>query len=283
MTGQFKPLRISEMRPVRLDFGVCGRRSMSSGLQAICTKQAPCKCCGSMAFRYGVVDFHKNCEMRRCKVLDISGVPIYYYRCPVCQFIFTTAFDDFTKEDFLRHVYNDDYLLVDPEYLEERSQGNAKLLCRLFSNARPTRILDYGGGNGVLAESLRAAGFSNTETYDPFVPRYSARPSDRFDCVVSFEVLEHSSDPARTIADMNEFLTETGLILFTTLVQPADIDEQGLNWWYAGPRNGHVSLYTRTSLAMLGQHFGFICGSFNDSMHVFFREVPEFARHFIKT
>ena len=255
---------------------------MSSGLQAVCAQQSLCKCCGALAFRYGVVDFHKNCEMYRRKVLDISGVPIYYHRCPVCQFIFTTAFDQFTKEDFLRHVYNEDYLLVDPDYLEQRSQGNAALLYRLFSNARPRRILDYGGGNGVLAESLRAAGFPDVETYDPFVPRHSVRPCDRFDCVVSFEVLEHSTDPAQTLTDINEFLTDAGLILFSTLVQPADIDEHGLNWWYAGPRNGHVSLYTRTSLAMLGQPFGFILGSFNDSMHVFFRQVPDFARHFIK-
>jgi 2-polyprenyl-6-hydroxyphenyl methylase/3-demethylubiquinone-9 3-methyltransferase len=256
---------------------------MSAGLQAICAKQTPCKCCGALAFPYGVVDFHKNCEIHRRQVLDISGVPIYYHRCPACRFIFTTVFDDFTKEDFLEYVYNEEYLLVDPEYQEQRPRANAVMLRTLFADARPRRILDYGGGNGVLADSLLAAGFSRAETYDPFVPRHSARPLDRFDCVVSFEVLEHSTDPSKTIADMNEFLAEPGLILFSTLVQPADIDKQGLNWWYAGPRNGHVSLYTRTSLAILGQPFGFQCGSFNDSLHVFFRVAPDFAKRFIKT
>jgi SAM-dependent methyltransferase len=256
---------------------------MSSGLQAICTKQSFCKCCGAPAFPYGVVDFHKNCEMHRRKVLDISGVPIYYHRCSACQFIFTTAFDHFTKENFLEHVYNEDYIVVDPDYREQRPRGNAALLCKLFSDARPRRVLDYGGGNGALADALRAAGFPEAETYDPFVSRHSARPLGRFDCVVSFEVLEHSTDPARTIADINEFLADPGLILFSTLVQPPDIDIQGLNWWYAGPRNGHVSLYTRTSLAILGQPFGFTCGSFNDNVHVFFRDVPNFAKHIIKT
>lgn len=80
---------------------------------------------------------------------------------------------------------------------------------------------------------------------------------------------------------MNEFLDTPGLIVFSTLVQPSDIDAQGLNWWYAGPRNGHVSLYSRMSLAMLGQTFDFKLGSFSDSVHLFFREVPDFARHFI--
>jgi SAM-dependent methyltransferase len=254
---------------------------MSSVLQAVCAKHAICKCCGAMATPYGVVDFHKNCEMRRRRVLDISGVPIYYHRCSVCQFIFTTAFDDFTKADFLEHIYNDEYLIVDPEYQEDRPKNMAGWLQTLFSQGWPRQILDYGGGNGRLAELLRSIGISNIATYDPFVPRHSVRPRDRFDCVISFEVLEHSTTPAGTIADMNQFLDDPGLIIFSTLVQPAEINEMGLSWWYVGPRNGHVSLYTRTSLAILGQPFGFNLGSFGNSMHVFFRQVPEFAKHFI--
>jgi SAM-dependent methyltransferase len=255
---------------------------MNSGLRAICAKQTPCKCCGEQALPYGVVDFHKNCEIYRRKVLDVSGVPIYYHRCPECHFIFTTAFDHFTKDDFLRYIYNDEYLLVDPDYQESRGRGNADIVCQLFSLAGPRRILDYGGGNGVLAELLRTAGFSQTDTYDPFVPRYSARPRDRFDCVVSFEVVEHSTDPAQAFADMNAFLTDSGLIVFSTLLQPADIDRMGLSWWYAGPRNGHVSLYSRASLEKLVQPFGFHLRSFNEHLHVLFREIPDFARHFLR-
>jgi 2-polyprenyl-6-hydroxyphenyl methylase/3-demethylubiquinone-9 3-methyltransferase len=207
------------------------------------------------------VDFHKNCEIYRRRVLDISGVPIYYHRCPACQFIFTTAFDRFTNEDFQRYIYNEDYLLVDPDYQEARPGINAANLCRLFSATKPGRVLDYGGGDGVLAERLRAEGFPQVVTYDPFVPRYSARPPDRFDCVLCFEVVEHSTDPLRTFADMNNFLADPGLIVFSTLLQPADLDQQGLNWWYAGPRNAHVSLHSRASLEKVLQPFGFKFGS----------------------
>jgi SAM-dependent methyltransferase len=255
---------------------------MGQGLKAVTTKQARCKCCGALALAYGVVDFHKNCEIYRRKVLDISGVPIYYHRCPVCQFIFTTAFDQFTRDDFLQHVYNDDYLLVDPDYQEDRPRTNAAWLCNVFSNVKPRQVLDHGGGNGALGALLRSAGFAEIVTYDPFVPHHAARPSQRFDCIVSFEVLEHSTAPTATIAEMSALLEDTGIIIFSTLVQPADIDQQGLNWWYAGPRNGHVSLYSKMSLAILGQPHGFTLGSFSDSMHVFFRGVPEFAKHFIK-
>ena len=198
--------------------------------------------------RYGVVDFHKNCEIYRPKGLDVSGVPIYYYRCPACGFIFTTAFDHFTKDDFLRYIYNEEYLLVDPDYQDVRPRANAGCVCNLFSAARPRRILDYGGGNGVLGGLASCRGFPSGGYLRPLCPSLlGTKPADRFDCVVSFEVVEHSTDPARVFADMNDFLTESGLILFSTLLQPADIDHQGLNWWYAAPRNGHVSLYDRES------------------------------------
>ncbi len=255
---------------------------MTSGLQSICARYAQCKCCGGLAVPYGVVDFNKNCEIYRRRVLDISGVPIYYYRCPACRFIFTTAFDHFTKADFLEHIYNEEYLVVDPDYQASRARGNAAFLCRLFSGGWPRNILDYGGGTGVLAESLRAAGFPQAETYDPFVTRHSARPSHRFDCVVSFEVVEHATDPAGVFADMNDLVTDAGLIVFSTLVQPIDIEEKGLNWWYAGPRNGHVSLFSRPSLEYLVRRFGFQFGSFGENLHVLFREIPDFARHFIR-
>ncbi len=237
--------------------------------------------CGATAMIYGVVDFHKNCEICRRQVLGISGVPIYYHRCPGCGFLFTTAFDDFTLDDFRRHVYNDEYVLVDPDYRGSRARANAEFLAALFSQRRPRRILDYGGGNGGLADRLRAGGFPEVETYDPFVPLHSARPAGRFDCVVSFEVVEHSTDPERTFADMNDFLDEPGLILFSTLLQPADIDRQGLGWWYAGPRNGHVSLFSRESLISLIEPLGFGLASFNDGVHILYREVPDFAGHFL--
>ena len=254
---------------------------MENVLHAICARQTICKCCGALAFPCGVVDFNKNCEIYRRSVLDISCVPIYYYRCPQCRFVFTTAFDHFTPDDFRTHVYNHDYLLIDPDYQEVRPRDNAAKVCGLFPEIKPQSVLDYGCGDGVLAELLRLAGFPRVDTYDPFVPRYSARPRGRYDCVVCFEVVEHSTDPARIFADMSDLLTDSGLILFSTLLQPDDIDKQGLNWWYAAPRNAHVSLYTKASLARLVQPLGFNLGSFNESYHVLFRDVPDFARHFI--
>jgi hypothetical protein len=255
---------------------------MDAVLKPICAKDAPCKCCGALSCLYGVVDFHKNCDVPGRQALDCSGVPVYYYRCPECKFIFTTVLDHFTIEDFQREVYNDAYVLVDPDYVDVRPRGNATFLVNLLSARRPERILDYGGGRGVLEQRMHASGFSCVDTYDPFVAERSARPDQRYDCIVSFEVIEHATDPKRVLADMNDFLVDPGVILFSTLLQPANIDQQGLQWWYVLPRNGHVSLFSRTSLQKLAQPLGFKLVSFNDNLHVFYRAVPDFAKHFIR-
>ena len=74
--------------------------------------------------------------------------------------------------------------------------------------------------------------------------------------MICFEVLEHSTDPSRMLRDLVTFLSETGIILLSTLLQPQDIDRHGLTWWYAAPRNAHISLYSRPSLGKLVDGLG---------------------------
>jgi 2-polyprenyl-6-hydroxyphenyl methylase/3-demethylubiquinone-9 3-methyltransferase len=244
--------------------------------------EAVCKCCGGKAPIYGLVDFHKNCEQRRVPVLKLSGIPIYYHRCLSCKFVFTAAFDAFTNQDFAERIYNADYRLVDPDYDRVRPVELAKILNRLFPNPRPNRVLDYGAGTGLLGDLLSAAGFPQVVAFDPFVDRHSTRPIGKFDLIICAEVMEHSTDPRRLIADLDEFLDTPGLVFLTTVVQPENLEEIGLNWWYAAPRNGHVSLYSKLSLAILGKSLGFHVGSFDEANHIIFRRMPEFAHHILK-
>jgi hypothetical protein len=39
------------------------------------------------------------------------------------------------------------------------------------------------------------------------------------------------------IALILEYLSEPGLIFFTTCAQPAGFNKYGLNWWYVGPHS----------------------------------------------
>lgn len=240
-----------------------------------------CKICRGPSPLFGVVDFHKSCVEAQGKRLPLSGRPIYYRRCTMCGFAFTDEFDDWSADAFLEYIYNSGYIYVDPDYVSARPLSNATAVADTLRAARESiAILDFGGGNGAFASHLVSQGFSAT-TYDPF-SGFTERPSRRFDFITCFEVMEHTPFPARTAAEMCDLLADEGVILFSTLTQPADFDQQQLHWWYAGPRNGHVSLYSRESLAILFQQLGLQLFSISDLVHVAFRKLPAFAAHLVR-
>jgi 2-polyprenyl-6-hydroxyphenyl methylase/3-demethylubiquinone-9 3-methyltransferase len=256
---------------------------MIDSLRLASTEPVPCKICGSAALLYGVVDFNRNCEIPNGAKLALAGTPIYYRRCPQCKFLFTDAFDDWSIEQFKTHIYNDEYEVVDPDYCSLRPRANADVVARLWGAIKAeTRVLDYGGGNDVFCTVLRDAGFPIAVTFDPMVPEHAMRPEGKFDLVTSFETFEHLPDPAAGIASILEFAAEPGLIFFTTLLQPMDIEQQRLNWWYVGPRNGHVSLFSREALTKAWNRYGYRVASLNDNTHFAFRTLPTFLAHLQK-
>jgi len=249
-------------------------------MEPICNQISECKCCGSSAHLYGVVDFNKHCSHN---LMAPVGIPVYYYRCVTCDFIFTNAFDEFSKNDFNKYIYNGDYILVDSEFKEERPKRNAKSISELLSANKNIHILDYGGGQGGFAEILKESGFTNVDTYDPFYGSDSVKPEKRYDCITCLEVAEHSIEPRETFKDIFSLLKDDGIVMLATLIQPETINEIGVNWWYIAPRNGHVSIYSMKSLQSLIEPYHFSVNSFYSGFHVLFRLVPEFARHFFRS
>jgi hypothetical protein len=139
-----------------------------------------------------------------------------------------------------------------------------------------TRVLDYGGGNGVFCTKLRANGFPLAVTYDPMTPEYARSPDGKFELVTCFETLEHVPDPAATIGQLAQYAAEPGLILMSTLLQDADFDKNGMNWWYIGPRNGHISIFTKKALELAWSRHGYQTVSLNGDVHVAYRTLPWF-------
>jgi 2-polyprenyl-6-hydroxyphenyl methylase/3-demethylubiquinone-9 3-methyltransferase len=228
----------------------------------------------------GSVDLSKNCEEINGLRLQTRDIPVAYHRCPACGLIFSTAFDDFSASDFKAHIYNDDYVQVDPEITAERPEKCATLLINCFGHARDSlRILDYGSGNGALVDLLRSAGFANVHGYDPFLGQDGAQPNGPFDLILCFEVMEHSPTPQDLATALNRLRADTGIIFYSTLIQPDNIDTLGLNWWYLAPRNGHITLHSAQSLPLLWQNCGLRHASASDSIHIAYDQIPDFARN----
>jgi SAM-dependent methyltransferase len=239
----------------------------------------PCPICGSSAVPHDTVDFNKSCEEQKGVHLPTAGISIQYLLCPSCGFCFAPSFAAWSLDDFAEKIYNADYAVVDPDYADDRPTQNAGTLRALFNGLiESRRHLDYGGGNGRLAEILRGAGW-NSLSYDPFVDRdMDVRSLGKFELITAFEVFEHVPDVPSLLADFTTLLAPEGLILFTTLISDGMIGAgQPLTWWYAAPRNGHISLFSRQSLDVLAASHGFNHGSFSSLFHAYFKQLPPWA------
>ena len=241
--------------------------------------QASCPVCSCPTTLFDVVDFNKSCEEVKGKFLPSSGVPVEYVRCGGCGFVFAPLLAAWSDDEFLARIYNESYGEIDPDYLEARPQANADLLERIFgASSAQIRHLDYGGGNGRLSELLTARRWQS-RSYDPF-PAGSVTPETlgRFNLISVFEVFEHVPDVKALMRNLLVLMEEASLVLFSTWVSDGHIAPGGrLNWWYAAPRNGHISLFTRQSLKLLAEQNGLTFGSFNHVSHCFFRTLPGWA------
>lgn len=217
-----------------------------------------CKICGEASRAFDVLDLNKSCDYGLYP-LGLSGIPVVYRRCDSCAFIFTEFFDGFSSVEWRQYIYNDQYILVDPDYVSARPISNAALIQALFSG-RTQQItgLDYGGGNGRTAELLRSAGM-RFDTYDPYgQTSVTSERQGKYDFCSAFEVFEHSPDPQASLQDIVDRVSDDRLmVLLSTSVHDTHVsDGTRLAWWYAAPRNGHISLFSRKAMHIMAEKAG---------------------------
>lgn len=243
-----------------------------------------CPVCQGRCALLDVVDLNKSCEEPGGVHLPLSGIPVYYAICENCGFCFAPEMYTWPLEMFEERIYNEQYELVDPGYLVSRPKMVSDLLLSLFGKLSPAvRHLDYGGGNGLLANELRKSGW-NSVSYDPFVDK-NIQPQElgKFELITAIEVFEHVPDVQKLMSELNSLVSEEGFVLFSTQFSDGKIKAgERINWWYASPRNGHISLFSRKSLILLGEKHGFRFASADDAL-VFFKRVPSWASSIFRT
>lgn len=242
-----------------------------------------CPVCNAACSLLDVVDFNKSCEEAKGKFADLAGVPVYYALCKNCGFCFAPEIAIWKLEEFEERIYNDKYILFDPDYTEIRPRENATSLISMFGDRTSSfKHLDYGGGNGLLTSILKLSNWQSY-SYDPFVDRnVNINQLGKFELITAFEVFEHVPDVRQLMENLRSLLSPDGIVLFSTLLSDGNIhSNQRLSWWYASPRNGHISLFSRDSLTILARNYGFNFGSFSVGFHAFFTRVPPWANHII--
>jgi 2-polyprenyl-6-hydroxyphenyl methylase/3-demethylubiquinone-9 3-methyltransferase len=251
-----------------------------------------CKCCGGAANHLGSVDFNKSCWDRMGpRVFPVSGTMVPYYSCPNCGFIFTDFMDNWSREDFVAKVYNDDYHLADPEQLVPGGTSPPKdtiayhnglaLAQRLRGSEGAIRILDFGAGGdpGLTGRALIDKGF-HVDSYEPNFVEGSPEPVGPYDLIIMIEVIEHCHDLDRVMRQLSSCLAERGMVFVTTGLHPQKHDATVLSSWYIAPRNGHISIFSFAALAVLFRRYGLNMVQTLNGM-VAFREKPNFRNDFL--
>ena len=238
-----------------------------------------CPVCLGSCGPLDVVDFNTSCAAQWNFYLPLSGTPIYYYICDACGFCFAPEIYKWSMEEFKNNIYNDIYKLVDPDYLDLRPRNNAKLLVEILGQEKShIKHLDFGGGNGLLSELLRDHGWDSA-SYDPFVnPEIDINELGKYNLITAFEVFEHVPDVKLLLNQLSTLLDENGIVLFSTLLNDDFIrPNERITWWYASPRNGHISLFSKKSLHGLAGLEGLTFHGFSSGFHAYWRTIPFWA------
>lgn len=174
---------------------------------------------------------------------------VSYFRCSRCGSLQTEL------PYWLAEAYSDPELAIDTGAAQRVLQcvGVTNAIARIFGYRK---LLDFGGGAGLLCRLLRDCGYDaySADAYAPpgYAAGFSGSLSEEYDLVTAFEVVEHFSDPRRDFGAL--FSKKPKAVLIMTALY----EDQGEDWWYLAPEEGqHVFFYTRAALARIAADHGY--------------------------
>jgi Methyltransferase domain len=139
------------------------------------------------------------------------------------------------------------------------AQRNLKNMAACYTVARVlklTRLVDVGGGDGLLCRLLRDYGLRcyvrDKYARPTYAQGFDQPDFDAPDMVSAFEVFEHLPQPA---LELEQFFAQTPQVV---LISTELYNGQGTDWPYLAPESGqHVFFYTKAALEHVAQRFGY--------------------------
>lgn len=251
-------------------------------LTPIVERTTPCKICATASPLFDVVDYHEDCYEDDGRRMALSGIPVYYYRCPGCGFLFTRAFDDWGMTDMTGPVTTLGNAEPSLDAAERHNHNFVPLLKEWFGEGLSSlRLLDLG--KDKLAASLRQAGIpaDPSEPAPGRVGPASPMAAGPYDVVLAFNIFEQLTEPLAFMKRIDRVIAPDGLLLVATPlsdgVDPAAAGIRRRPLRYVSPRRGQYSIFNAASLALALGSAGFRLAGFRQGIHIGLRRLPAFA------
>ncbi len=168
---------------------------------------------------------------------------ISYYKCDSCKCIFTE------EPYWLDEAYQESISSLDTGIMA-RNIGICEQLMLIFNtNFNPNiRVVDYGGGYGILTRLLRDKGidayWSDKFCENLLAKGFEYNGTDKVDVMLAFEVLEHLPNPMELI---KEIMSKTNCFICSTeLLEKTDYSSNK-DWWYFMPDAGQHVFFSSTN------------------------------------
>jgi 2-polyprenyl-3-methyl-5-hydroxy-6-metoxy-1,4-benzoquinol methylase len=203
-------------------------------------------------------------------------------RCSDCAFVFTAQRDYATGQ--YEEVYSEMIAYRAMKDVARRTHEGElgykhlwwfkRMGLRWLRKSKPSgRLLDIGSGPGTLlmvakhhfgyeiqgiepaSEAASMANNFGVSTFNGIVDEFEQQNKDKFDAIVSFEVLEHVSDPLSVLLAARRLLKPDGVLILSTpnLDDPYCLDQQ------IAPAMPpiHINFFSRRSVNALLRRAGF--------------------------
>lgn len=204
--------------------------------------------------------------------VDVLGRSVKYFDCPTCGYVQTET--PYWLEQAYGHPIGD----ADTGIMLRNRANLARVTTALVALGRLRgRVLDVGGGLGILVRMLRDIGLDahwSDKHCENLLAKGFEGGSGSYDLATAFEVVEHLEHP---LDELRALLDVAPAVLISTELAP-EPGQLAASWWYLVPEYGqHIGFFRKSTLAWIARKLGCHFSTDGQSVHLF-ASAPSVAR-----
>jgi len=168
-----------------------------------------------------------------------------------------------------------DYIKLDEEKIRYEKHNNdvndpkyqqfvSPIVNAVMKKYQPKHLgLDFGAGTGpVVSKMLNEKGF-DMKLYDPFFWNDLSLLNNKYDFIISSEVVEHFHSPKKEFNLLKSLLNENGSLYIMTNMLDDNIDFK--SWYYKNDET-HVFFYHKDTFEWIKEFYSFKSLSIDDKV-----------------